>query len=295
MEYWETCRPKDHRPCCKCSNKCTTHLAGLSNRPLCDACFGRYGQTWLARWLPEALCETRSVTSQYQTGCTLSDYTKVCSPRPWKTFFESQVFVLDEISRKLACDADAGLIVTPQLHDLYRCLTVEPTAIRVLVLVGGPYKHPGEANGVALSVNRGIRVPPALANVHTELKHCGFQVRDPSNGSLAPWIRQGVLLLNTSLTTTVGVADAHAEVWTPFVTSIVDYVLKERNVVGLLLGSDARGYESLFQKYTQLYLSEAHPNPVLKNGSRGFLGSRPFSRTNELLRACDQEPIDWNL
>ena len=169
---------------------------------------------------------------------------------------------------------------------------------RVLILGQDPYHGPRQAHGLAFSVRHGVRVPPSLRNIHTEL-HTDLGLPVPDHGNLEAWARQGVLLLNTSLTVRAGQAGSHSGTgWEVFTDRVIDVVAaKPEHVVFVLWGNHARRkkerIEAVERDVAHTVVESPHPSPFSANN--GFFGSRPFSRVNEALVAHGQEPIDWDL
>ena len=165
---------------------------------------------------------------------------------------------------------------------------------RVMILGQDPYHGPGQAHGLAFSVRDGVRVPPSLANIHKEL-HGDLGLPVPDHGNLEAWAHQGVLLLNTTLTVRGGQAASHQgrgwETFTDRVIRVVD--AKPEHVVFILWGGHARKKKTLIDRDRHTILESPHPSPL--SAHQGFLGSRPFSRANDALRAHGQAPIDWSL
>ena len=284
----------------------TKRLFGIRECALCNLCYEKFAFPCLCRWLPAAWCDMKSLSSQYRTGCTLFEYTKICAPEHWKEFFQPLLVpsqsesnsLLAKISTRITEDADKGLYVTPALQDLYNALDISPEKIKVIILSQDPYKNPGQANGLAFSVNSGIRVPPSLTNIHTEVQNSGFQISRPCHGDLTKWVRQGILLLNAALTTTIGSSGAHSDHWAPFTNLLMEYVLKtaqQRNqlIVGILWGRYAQSHAYLFDQYGHPYIQSAHPSPL--SAHRGFIGSKPFEKVNDILKQYNREPVDWSL
>jgi uracil-DNA glycosylase len=167
-------------------------------------------------------------------------------------------------------------------------------ATRVMILGQDPYHGAGQAHGLAFSVRRGVRIPPSLANIHRELQ-TDLGVAPPDHGNLEAWARQGVLLLNTTLTVRGGEAASHQgrgwETFTDRVLRVVD--AKPEHVVFILWGGHARKKRALIDHHRHTILESPHPSPL--SAHNGFFGSRPFSRANDALRAHDQQPVDWSL
>jgi uracil-DNA glycosylase len=165
---------------------------------------------------------------------------------------------------------------------------------RVVILGQDPYHGPNQAHGLCFSVQRGVAVPPSLANIYKELA-ADVGVVPPKHGNLEAWARQGVLLLNATLTVRAAHAASHQgkgwEVFTDQVLRVVND--KPHPVVFILWGSSARKKKSLVDTSRHVVIESAHPSPL--SAHNGFFGSRPFSRTNAALSAAGLAPIDWSL
>ena len=165
-------------------------------------------------------------------------------------------------------------------------------ATRVVILGQDPYHGPGQAHGLCFSVRRGVPTPPSLRNILTELRD-DLGCRIPAHGNLEHWARQGVLLLNTTLTVRTGSAASHqGHGWETFTDRVIRVVNdKPDRVVFLLWGNHSRRKKTLIDTSRHVVIESAHPSPL--SAHNGFLGSRPFSRANESLREAGREPIDW--
>jgi uracil-DNA glycosylase len=165
---------------------------------------------------------------------------------------------------------------------------------RVVILGQDPYHGPGQAHGLCFSVRRGVAAPPSLVNVFTELES-DLAIERPAHGNLEDWARQGVLLLNTCLTVRAGqAASHHGKGWETFTDQVIRAVdAKPHPVVFILWGAAARRKKALLDLSRHVIIESAHPSPL--SAHQGFLGSRPFSRTNDALRAAGLAPIDWRL
>ena len=185
--------------------------------------------------------------------------------------------------------------VYPPPDEVFACLHLTPYAdTRVLVLGQDPYHGRGQAHGLCFSVRRGVPIPPSLVNIYEELR-TDVGVEPPDHGNLEAWARQGVLLLNTTLTVRGGQAASHqGKGWETFTDEVIRTVdAKEHPVVFILWGSHARRKKALIDTSRHTVIESAHPSPL--SARNGFFGSRPFSRTNEALVAAGLEPIDWRL
>ena len=165
---------------------------------------------------------------------------------------------------------------------------------RVVILGQDPYHGAGQAHGLCFSVQPGVSVPPSLANIYRELRD-DVGGTTPQHGTLESWARQGVLLLNTTLTVRSGLAASHqGKGWETFTDEILRVVNdKPHPVVFVLWGASARKKKSLLDLSRHVAIESAHPSPL--SARNGFFGSRPFSRTNAALEAAGLEPIDWQL
>ena len=185
--------------------------------------------------------------------------------------------------------------VYPPPEEVFAALHLTPYAdTRVVILGQDPYHGPGQAHGLCFSVRPGVRVPPSLANIHKELRDdLGLAI--PDHGSLDRWARNGVLLLNTTLTVRAGQAASHQKHgWETFTDHVIEVVAaKPETVVFLLWGNPARRKRVLIDTSRHHVIESAHPSPL--SAHNGFFGSRPFSRANAALAAAGREPIDWDL
>ncbi|WNG41832.1 uracil-DNA glycosylase [Archangium violaceum] len=185
--------------------------------------------------------------------------------------------------------------VYPSEEDLFSAFRLTPyEKVKVLLLGQDPYHGPGQAHGLAFSVQPGVKPPPSLVNIFKELQS-DLDVPKPKEGSLVPWAKQGVLLLNAVLTVREGKANAHeGHGWEHFTDAVIQKVSdKEDAVVFLLWGSYAQKKEALIDTTRHVILKAPHPSPL--SAKKGFFGSRPFSKTNEALKEQGREPIDWRL
>lgn len=185
--------------------------------------------------------------------------------------------------------------VYPPPDRVFAALHLTPYAnVKVMILGQDPYHGPAQAHGLCFSVSPGVPRPPSLVNICTELESDLGIVSD-TNGSLEAWARQGVLLLNTTLTVRRGAAASHQrrgwETFTDEVLRVVD--AKPETVVFILWGSSARAKKKLIDSRRHVVIESAHPSPL--SAHRGFFGSRPFSRANAALVAAGREPVDWSI
>ncbi len=167
-----------------------------------------------------------------------------------------------------------------------------PDAARVVILGQDPYPTPGHANGLAFSVTPETALPRSLKNIYAEMQ--GDIGAAPPNGDLSHWARQGVLLLNTSLSVLPGQAGVHAKWgWDRLARQAVTRAQAARPLAFILWGAHAQKALAGLPRADDLVIETAHPSPL--SARRGFFGSRPFSRVNDWLTARGDMPIDWAL
>lgn len=166
---------------------------------------------------------------------------------------------------------------------------------RVVILGQDPYHNPGQAHGLSFSVPRGIDPPPSLQNIFKEL-HTDLGLAPPTHGNLEDWAKQGVLLLNTSLSVRAGQAASHFPLgWEQFTDAVISRLSQKReHLVFLLWGRPARAKKPLIDTTKgHLVLEAAHPSPL--SAYKGFFGCRHFSQANAFLANHGQEPVRWQL
>lgn len=186
-----------------------------------------------------------------------------------------------------------GFTVYPDMFDIFNALKYTSHGdVKAVILGQDPYHEPGQAHGLAFSVPDGTVLPPSLKNIYKELS-ADLGVPAPTAGCLIPWARQGVLLLNTSLTVRRGQANSHRGMgWEIFTDRIISLLNdREKPVVFILWGANARAKTKLITNPWHCILQSAHPSPL--SAHNGFFGSRPFSKCNAFLEANGMQPIDW--
>jgi len=197
----------------------------------------------------------------------------------------------------LRAEEQRGRTIYPPRGMRLRALELTPLdEVKVVILGQDPYHGPGQAHGLCFSVPDGVQVPPSLLNIYKELESDLGIARRPS-GNLERWARQGVLLLNNSLTVEAGKAGSHAGKGWDAITDAAVAAVAGREVpsVFILWGSHARkkaaNVQQLANGGSHLILTSAHPSPL--SAHAGFFGSRPFSKANAFLEANGRGPIDW--
>lgn len=189
----------------------------------------------------------------------------------------------------------ANHIIHPDKNDIFNALKwTSYENVRAVILGQDPYHGENQAHGLSFSVKKGVDIPPSLKNIYKELAdELGLYI--PDNGYLEKWARQGVMLLNASLTVRDGEANSHkGKGWEKFTDRVVS-LLNERKepVIFLLWGNDARKKEELITNPQHIILSAAHPSPL--SASRGFFGCGHFKKVNNILTAMNKTPIDWQI
>ena len=166
--------------------------------------------------------------------------------------------------------------------------------VKVVILGQDPYHGVGEANGLAFSVNNGVKLPPSLQNIYKEL-HSDLGIEIPNTGDLTCWAKEGVLLLNSVLTVEKDRPASHKNLgWEKFTDAIISKVNeKETPVVFILWGNFAKSKKFLITNKKNLVIESSHPSPF--SCSYGFFGSRPFSRTNDFLKKNNLKEIDFHV
>jgi len=189
----------------------------------------------------------------------------------------------------------AGKIIYPPGPEIFSAFSLTPfDNVKAVLLGQDPYHGPGQAHGLCFSVRRGVTVPPSLVNMYKELK-ADLDIDPPGHGFLEQWARQGLLMLNASLTVEAGKPMSHSRIgWEQFTDAVIRTVSERKEgIVFLLWGRFAQQKEALIDTSRHFVLKAAHPSPF--SATAGFFGSKPFSRTNRLLQQQGREPISWRL
>ena len=185
--------------------------------------------------------------------------------------------------------------IYPPMQDIFNALRYTSYSDVKAVLLGqDPYHGPGQAHGLCFSVRPAVAPPTSLQNIFKELQSV-MGLPAPHSGCLIPWAKEGVLMLNTTLTVRRGQANSHSKIgWTKFTDAIIQKLNDhEQPIVFLLWGSNARSKKALITNPNHLILETVHPSPL--SAHQGFFGSRHFSQCNEFLMAHGIAPIDWTL
>lgn len=203
---------------------------------------------------------------------------------------EPQIHAMGDFLRK---ENAAGRGYLPPGKQIFNAFTRPMSQVKVLIVGQDPYPTPGHAMGLAFSVTPGTQIPRSLENIFKELQN-DLGITPPRSGDLTPWSNQGVMLMNRSLSVQPGQPASHRGKGWEAITEFAIRALASREdkpLVAILWGNDARSTRQFMPRVP--VIESAHPSPL--SASRGFFGSKPFSRTNQLLLAQGATPIDWNL
>jgi uracil-DNA glycosylase len=165
--------------------------------------------------------------------------------------------------------------------------------VKVVIIGQDPYHGPGQANGLSFSVSPGIKLPPSLKNIFKELNtDLGLPI--PYSGDLEPWAKQGVLLLNATLTVRANTPGSHQKKgWETFTDTVIKTISDhKKGVVFLLWGNFAQSKESLIDQNKHFVLKAAHPSPLARGA---FFGCKHFSKTNRILEHQNMQPVNWKI
>ncbi len=185
--------------------------------------------------------------------------------------------------------------IYPNMYNIFNALKYTSYSDVKAVLLGqDPYHQPGQAHGLCFSVQKGTPQPPSLQNIFKELKS-DLGIDPPHHGELISWAQHGVLLMNTVLTVREGQPNSHkGKGWEIFTDRVIQLLNeREKPMVFILWGGNARSKKSLITNPAHLILESPHPSPL--SAYNGFFGNRHFSRTNEFLVSKGIEPIDWRI
>ena len=196
----------------------------------------------------------------------------------------------------IKAEKSTGKTIYPPGALIFNAFDKTPFHLSKVVILGqDPYHGPGQAHGLCFSVPKGIRLPPPLLNIYKELaSDIGCHI-NAAHGDLTPWARQGVLLLNASLTVRANEPNSHAGIgWAQFTDSLIQLLSEKKDhLVFILWGRFAQEKQALIDASKHLILTAAHPSPF--SAEKGFFGCKHFSRTNQWLLQHGISPIDWNL
>lgn len=193
-------------------------------------------------------------------------------------------------------EKQVGHTVYPKGTDIFNAFKQTPfEEVKVVILGQDPYHGVGQAHGLSFSVQKGIVPPPSLKNIYKELADEFSDFKIPNHGELTSWAKQGVLLLNATLTVRAHTAGSHQNKgWEQFTDKVITELSEKRTgLVFILWGNYAKQKEALIDQTKHFIIKSAHPSPF--SAYNGFFGSKPFSKTNEILRKQGKQEIDWQV
>lgn len=219
------------------------------------------------------------------------------APKGWEEFFQQLEQDQDFLALvdKVAEEASSKRVYPPLDHVYQALEKTSPSSVKVVILGQDPYFHEGQANGMAFSVGKGMKLPPSLINIYKELSYeYGYPI-PKENGDLSRWAEQGVLLLNASLTVRDGEPNSHADYgWDKVTDKIIEYLdRRDQYIVYLLWGSFAQKKAQIIHSPKACLIKTAHPSPLSAN--KGFFCSDCFYRANRFLKESGLSEIDFRI
>jgi uracil-DNA glycosylase len=210
-------------------------------------------------------------------------------PGPWKEILSDSYSAIDNLGSLLQKRADQGERILPDKKYLFRALELSPEEVKVIIVGQDPYPNISDAIGLSFAVpSRKTGLPGSLLNIQKEIM-TDIGSTTTADGDLTRWANQGVMLLNRVLTVTAGESGSHSKLgWQEITEKIVSHCAN-LGAIGLLWGSSARELSHLFD--AESLVEGVHPSPL--SAHRGFLGSKPFSKVNELLARKAKSAIIW--
>lgn len=180
----------------------------------------------------------------------------------WEDFFSRPDIKEDiaHISEKLKEKANSGIIIYPEIYQVFRTFSLPPEKIDLVLLGQDPY-HDGNATGLCFSIPKGSKLNPSLRNIYTELKNEGYMITE--DGDISYLLKNGVFMLNTALTVEKGDPESHLEVWYQFTEKVISYIAEKKSVVWLLMGAKALAFQKIINqtKFPQKIFATSHPSP----------------------------------
>ena len=210
---------------------------------------------------------------------------RVLAPEFEKPYFQA-------LARQLHAEKREGRVIYPPGPLIFNAFDLTPfDKVKVVIIGQDPYHGPGQAEGLSFSVPHGVPIPPSLVNIYKEIES-DLGIRLQKDGSLRGWAEQGVFLLNAVLTVRAGQPTSHSRIgWAEFTDAVIRTLSAQRSgLVFLLWGNFARSKRELIDSSRHTILEAAHPSPLARGA---FFGCRHFSKTNHILIAQGETPIDW--
>ena len=217
-------------------------------------------------------------------------------PSSWIQYLEKELnqSYMKDLKKKLIECQNKNITVYPEKSKVFNAFHLTPfQKIKVVILGQDPYHGPGQAHGLSFSVPHNIKTPPSLMNIFKELDSDLKVEINKTNGNLEHWAKQGVFLLNTTLTVEKSKPMSHKNFgWNIFTDKVIEKINNHRNnIVFILWGAHAHSKRHLIDSSKHLILKSVHPSPL--SSHRGFFGSRPFSQTNNYLESKEIDRIIW--
>ena len=217
-------------------------------------------------------------------------------PSSWIQYLEEELnqSYMKDLKKKLIECKNKNINVYPEKSKIFNAFHLTPfQKIKVVILGQDPYHGPGQAHGLSFSVPHNIKTPPSLMNIFKELDSDLKVEINKTNGNLEHWAKQGVFLLNTTLTVEKSKPMSHKNFgWNIFTDKVIEIINHYReNIVFILWGAHAHSKTHLIDSSKHLILKSVHPSPL--SSHRGFFGSRPFSQTNNYLESKEIDKIVW--
>ncbi len=219
---------------------------------------------------------------------------KIQLPDDWLEHLapEFEKSYMQDLKKRLLQDKKAGREIYPPGPLIFNAFNLTPlNSLRVVILGQDPYHGPGQAHGLCFSVPKGVAIPPSLKNIYKELKNdLGVKIKD---GNLEHWAKQGIFLLNTTLTVIKGEALSHKDIgWEKFTDKVISVInSKKSNVIFVLWGSHAQSKIPLISREKHQILTSPHPSPL--SAHRGFFNSKPFSTINKHMEINKKPRINF--
>lgn len=228
-----------------------------------------------------------SITQEWKAGKPAEGWRAKLAPEFQQAYMKAVISRLDQDRERFT--------LHPEPKNIFRAFSLtDYEAVKVCILGQDPYHSPNTANGLAFSVYQGQRIPPSLLNIYKEIS-ADLGAPMPNHGDLEQWARQGVFLLNTSLTVIEGRANSHSAIgWEKFTgRAIAALSAREKPLVFMLWGKNAQSHQTLIDGQRHLILKSPHPSPF--SADRGFFGCRHFSKANAFLKSHGIAPVDWEI
>lgn len=201
-----------------------------------------------------------------------------------------------KLKQFLLKEKETGQIVYPKNTEIFNAFnTTHFDDVKVVILGQDPYPGAHQAHGLSFSVQKGIAIPRSLKNIYKELEADILGFKTPTHGNLEEWAKQGVLLLNATLTVRAGDSASHQKKgWEEFTDEVIKTISdKKEGIIFILWGAFAQSKAALIDEKKHFIIRSAHPSPF--SAERGFFGSKPFSKTNEILKREGKAEIDWQI